>query len=372
MSTRRDFLHRLTGSALVLSAMPGTIVAGCANAPDSRYDGPILRVALLGLGDYATRVANAMQSCRKAKLVGAISGTPAKIPVWRKRYNIPAANCYNYQTMEQLRDNPNIDAVYVITPNATHKDFVIRAAKAGKHVICEKPMAVSSQECQEMIDACKAAGVHLLIGYRMHFEPKTLEVIRMRKAGELGTIRFFQGLSGFVSGDPRQWRRNPKLSGGGSMMDIGIYSVNGARYMVGEEPAWVTAQETKTDPDRFVPGIDETIQFQFGFPGGAVASCLSTYNMDNLDRFFLDGSAGFAELLPATGYGPTKGRTNKGELTQPDTVHQTVQMDEMSGIILQGQQPVVPVDGEEGKRDMVLVEAIYQAARTGQKIMLKA
>jgi predicted dehydrogenase len=358
MYSRRDFLQKLTGSAVVLSAMPGTIIAGCANSPSAESEGPVLRVALLGLGDYATRVANAMQGCQKAKLVGAISGTPAKLPVWQSKYHIPAANCYNYQNLEQIKDNPNIDAVYVITPNATHKDFVIQAAKAGKHVICEKPMAVSPEECQEMIDACKTAGVKLLVGYRMHFEPKTLEVIRMRKAGELGMIRFFQGLSGFVSGDPKQWRRDPKLSGGGSMMDIGIYSVNGARYMVGEEPSWVTAQEIKTDTERFVAGIDETIQFQFGFPSGAVASCLSTYNMDNLDRFFLDGSAGYAELLPATGYGPTK-------------VHQTLQMDEMSGIILQGHVPVVPVDGEEGKRDMVLVKAIYEAARTGQKVMLK-
>jgi predicted dehydrogenase len=371
MPSRRDFLQKLTGSAIVLSAAPGTLVAGCANA-GTAFDGQVLRVAILGLGDYATRVANAMQACQKAKLVGAISGTPSKLPVWQNKYNIPARNCYNYQTLEHIRDNPDIDAVYVITPNATHKDFVIRAAKAGKQVICEKPMAVSPDEAREMVDACKASGVKLLVGYRMHFEPKTLEVIRMRKAGEFGKIRFFQGLSGFVSGDPHQWRRDPKLSGGGAMMDIGIYSVNGARYMVGEEPVWVTAQEVKTEPDRFVPGIDETIQFQLGFPGGAVASCLSTYNMNNLDRFFLDGSDGYAELLPATGYGPTKGRTQKGELTQPEVVHQTVQMDAMSDILLRGGKPVVPVDGEEALKDMVIIHAIYEAAKTGQKVMLKA
>ena len=385
MSSRRNFLQKLTGSALVLSTAPGTLIAGCVNSPNvarsdeqgksdelAKFDGQVLQVAILGLGDYATRVANAMQSCQKAKLVGAISGTPSKLPVWQGKYNIPAKNCYNYQTLGQLKDNPDIDAVYVITPNATHKDFVIRSAKAGKHVICEKPMAVSPEEAQEMVDACKAAGVQLLVGYRMHFEPKTLEVIRMRKAGEFGKIRFFQGLSGFVSGDPRQWRRDPKLAGGGAMMDIGIYSVNGARYMVGEEPIWVTAQEVKTEPDRFVPGIDETIQFQFGFPSGAVASCLSTYNMNNLDRFFLDGSEGYAELLPATGYGPTMGRTHKGELTQQEPVHQTLQMDSMSDILLRGAKPVVPVDGEEAVKDMVLVHAIYEAARTGQKVTLKA
>ena len=154
-------------------------------------------------------------------------------------------------------------------------------------------------------------------------------------------------------------------------MDIGIYSVNGARYMIGEEPVWVTAQETKTDPVKFRAGIDETIQFQLGFPSGATASCLSTYTMNNLDRFFLDGEKGFAELLPATGYGPIKGRTNKGELTQPHVTHQTVQMDEFSEIILNGKQAIVPVDGEEAVRDLRIMDAIFLAAKTGERVGLK-
>src|SRR6185503_11438145 len=136
-------------------------------------------------------------------------------------------------------------------------------------------------------------------------------------------------------------RLNRKLSGGGSLMDIGIYSINGSRYMVGEDPVWVTAQETKNDPVKFKEGIDETIQFQLGFPGGAVASCLSTYSLNFLDRFFVDGQKGFAELQPSTGYGPIKGRTNKGELNQPHITHQTVQMDEMSGIILENKKPLI-------------------------------
>jgi predicted dehydrogenase len=131
------------------------------------------------------------------------------------------------------------------------------------------------------------------------------------------------------------------------------------------------AEETKTNPQKFKEGVDETIQFQLGFPSGAVASCLSTYMMNNLDRFFLNGEKGWAELWPATGYGPIKGRTNKGELTQPHMTHQTVQMDEMAGIILEGQQPVLPVDGEEGVRDLKIIDAIYEAARTGKKVMLK-
>jgi predicted dehydrogenase len=222
-----------------------------------------------------------------------------------------------------------------------------------------------------MVDACKKANVKLLVGYRLHFEPKTLEIIRMRNAGEFGRVSFFQGLSGFRIGDPNQWRLNKQLAGGGAMMDIGIYSVNGARYMVGEEPVWVTAQETKTDPVKFKEGVDETITFQLGFPGGAIASCLSTYNMNYLDRFFLTGEKGFAELVPATGYGPIKGRTHISELTQPHITHQTVQMDEMAAIILQNKKPVVPVDGEEAVKDLKIMDAIFQAVKSGKRVELQ-
>jgi predicted dehydrogenase len=371
MHSRRDFLQKLTGSALALPLLVPQAFADSGLSCSTPYDGPVLRVAIMGLGGYGTRVAEAMQSCTRAKLVGVISGTPSKVKAWQAKYHIPDKNCYNYENFDQIKDNPDIDAVYVITPNALHHDQVIRVARAGKQAICEKPMAVNAREAREMIDACQQAGVKLLVGYRMHFEPKTLEIIRMRKAGELGKIRFFQGLSGFVSGDPNQWRLNKQLSGGGAMMDIGIYSVNGARYMTGEEPVWVTAQETKTNPVKFKEGIDETIQFQMGFPSGAVASCLSTYVMDNLDRFFLDGEKGFAELQPATGYGPIQGRTNKGELTQPVTIHQAVQMDKMAGILLAGEQPPIPIDGEEAFRDLAIIDAIYEAAATGKKVVLK-
>ncbi|MEP7269592.1 MAG: Gfo/Idh/MocA family oxidoreductase, partial [Saprospiraceae bacterium] len=305
------------------------------------------------------------------KLVGAISGTPSKLTAWQSKYGIPEKNCYNYTTLDQIKNNPDIDAVYVITPNSLHKPFTLRVAAAGKHVISEKPMSVNAKDAQEMIDACKKANVKLLVGYRMHFEPKTLEIIRMRKDGELGKALFFQGLSGFRIGDPTQWRLNKQLAGGGAMMDIGVYSINGARYMIGEEPTWVTAQETKTDFVKFKEGVDETITFQFGFPSGATASCLSTYSMNGLDKFYLNGEKGFAEMQPSTAYGPIKGRTNKGELVYEHVTHQTVQMDEMSEIILQGKKPIVPVDGEEGLKDMKIIDAIFKAAKKGKKVYLK-
>ncbi|RZK81816.1 MAG: Gfo/Idh/MocA family oxidoreductase [Pedobacter sp.] len=371
MNTRRDFLQKIGASALVLQL---SSLSGWTNEKsqlDKPYEGKVLRVAIMGLGGYGTRVAEAMQSCTRAKLVGVISGTPAKIKDWQAKYNIPEKNCYNYENFDQVKNNPDIDAIYVITPNSLHHNQVIRVAKAGKHAICEKPMALNAKEGQEMVDACKKANVKLLVGYRMHFEPRTLEVIRMRNDGEFGKVRFFQGFCGFKTGDPNQWRLNKQLAGGGSMMDIGIYALNGARYMVGEEPIWVTAQETKTDPVKFKEGVDETIQFQLGFPSGAVASCLSSYNINYLDRFFLSADKGFAEMLPSTGYGPIKGRTHKGELNQPVTTHQTVQMDEMAQIIFEDKKPVVPVNGEEGVRDLKIIDAIYQAVKTGNKVLLK-
>jgi predicted dehydrogenase len=372
MNSRRKFLQNITASALALPLLSQKEFFENIN-PGGKipYEGPVLRVAIMGLGSYGNRVAEAMKDCTKAKLVGVISGTPSKITTWQSKYNIPGKNCYNYGNFDNIKNNPDIDAVYIITPNALHKDEAIRVAKAGKHVICEKPMAINAKEGEEMIAACKKANVKLLVGYRMHFEPKTLEVIRMRKDGEFGKILFFQGLSGFRIGDPTQWRLKKELAGGGAMMDIGIYSINGARYMVGEDPVWVTAQETKTDKEKFKEGVDETIQFQLGFPSGAVASCLSTYSMNNLDRFFLNAEKGFAEMQPSTGYGPIKGRTHKGELDFPHKTHQTVQMDEMAEIILNNKQPIVPVDGEEGLRDLRIIDAIYESIRTGKKMKLK-
>ncbi|MCX2492822.1 Gfo/Idh/MocA family oxidoreductase [Pedobacter sp. PF22-3] len=372
MNTRRDFLQKMGASALMLQL---SSISAFADAPEEikqPYEGRVLRVAIMGLGGYGTRVAEAMKACTKAKLVGVISGTPSKVKDWQTKYNIPETNCYHYENFDQVKNNPDIDAIYVTTPNALHHSQVIRIAKAGKHAICEKPMALNAKEGQEMVDACKKANVKLLVGYRMHFEPRTLEVIRMRNAGDFGKIMFFQGQCGFKIGDPTQWRLNKTLAGGGSMMDIGIYAINGARYMVGEEPIWVTAQETKTDPVKFKEGVDETIQFQLGFPSGAVASCLSSYNINHLDRFFMSGDKGFAEMQPSTGYGPIKGRTHQGELTQPITTHQTVQMDEMATIIFEDKKPVVPVNGEEGLKDLKIIDAIYEAVKTGKQVKLFA
>lgn len=369
MKTRRAFLQKI-GMASASIPFLSTDIFSLNFDRQQKQEGPVLRVALVGLGGYANRVAESIQNCKRVKITGLVSGTPEKLKTWSKKYNVPESSCYNYGNFDSIKLNKEVDAVYIITPNALHHSQTLTAAKAGKHVICEKPMAISAAEGKDMIDACNKAGVKLVVGYRMHFEPTTLEVIRMRNEGEFGNIKFFQGLCGFRIGDPTQWRLNRALAGGGALMDIGIYALNGSRYMVGEEPVWVTAQETKTDPVKFKEGVDETIQFQLGFKSGATASCLSTYNMGNLDKFFLNGDKGFAEMQPSTGYGPIRGRTNKGEINAPIVVHQTVQMDEMAAIILDGKKPVVAVDGEEGLKDLKIMEAIYKAVASGRKIAL--
>ena len=374
MNSRRNFLQKLGLSAIALHLAP---VTGWANDQPQinttpPADGQVLRVAIMGIGTYGNIVARALQASTRAKLVGVISGSPAKVKDWQSKYGIPDKNVYNYDNYENIKNNPDIDAIYVIVPNFLHKEHVLRASKIVKYVISEKPLGLNAKEGQEIVDGVKKAGAKLLVGYRMHTEPKNLEIIAMRKAGDFGKIKYFTGNGGFRIGDPTQWRLDKAKAGGGSMMDIGIYAVNGARYMIGEDPIWVTAQEApKSDPVKFKEGVDETITFQMGFPSGVIAQCLSTYAMNGVDRFLLIGERGYAELNPANGYGPLKGRTHKGELQAVSPpLQQTVQMDEMAAIFFDGKKPVVALDGEEAVKDLKIIDAIYEATKTGKKVTL--
>lgn len=363
MNSRRDFLRQVGGSALTLSLATTTFPE---QAHALSADGKQLGVALVGLGSYADRVATAMKDCKLAKLIGGVTGTPTKIDTWSTKFGLDKANFYSYQNFEQIKDNPAIDAVYITLPNSMHHEYVIRAAKMGKHVICEKPMSVTVKEAEEMIAACKKANVKLYIGYRLHFEPYTRELIRLRKSGELGKILHVNTYDGFKIGDPKQWRLKKALAGGGAMMDVGIYCINGARYATGEEPIWVSAEETKTDPVKFKE-VDETITWQMGFPSGAIASCVTTYNFNNLERLYVIGEKGYVELSPAFGYGPIKGRTNRGEMSWDTTkMHQTWQMDGLADCILNG-KPDPNMTGEEGLKDMKVIEAIYKSIAAGGK-----
>jgi predicted dehydrogenase len=367
-----DFSRReLIGAGAAL-ATAATILGSEASAAEP---GRKLGYAMVGLGYYAVNVIMPQfKNCEHSRLVAVVSGDPAKAKRIAAEYGLPAQNIYDYKNYESIRDNPDIDIVYVCLPNSMHAEYTIRGARAGKHVMCEKPMAISSAECQSMIAACKAAGKKLMIGYRSHFEATNLEARRLARAGTIGKARYFRSEHGFVQNDPSKWRLKKALSGGGSLMDIGIYALQAARYITAEEPVAVYAHEStdKTDP-RFTE-VEDMIEFELEFPSGVIGSCMSMYSA-NRNQYLLMGNKGRIELEPATRYTGNRlwvgedGRVKEVTVNQQPNATQFVgQLDHFSQCITQNREPIV--GGEEGLRDLRIVEAIYRSARERRRIEL--
>lgn len=356
--SRRDFLSRV-GIGSTLLTLP-SLTSNASQIGEQKK----LGIALIGLGSYSEfQLAPALQQTKNIYLAGVVSGTPAKIDKWKAKYNIPDKNCYNYQNFDSIASNKDIDVVYVVLPNSMHHEFVIRAAKAGKHVICEKPMALSVKECEEMIAACKKAKVKLSIGYRLHFEPFNQEAARVGQKKEFGAVKIVESSMGFKIGDPTQWRLRKALAGGGAMMDVGIYAIQAARYCTGEEPIAVTAQEFKTDPVKFKE-VDETIFWQMEFPSGAVSNSITSY-ASNIERLYISAENGWLELRPAFGYGPIKGKTRNGDLNLPIVNHQAMQLEDFASCLLENRES--SVNGDEGLKDLKVIEAIYRSIASGKK-----
>ncbi len=368
--SRRRFLLHAGISALAIPTL--TDAFGKPITSEVQQPGRKLGVALVGLGSYSkNQLAPALQLTQNCRLAGIVTGTPAKAEEWMKKYDIPKANVYDYKTFDRIIDNKDIDVVYVVLPNSMHREYVVRAAQAGKHVICEKPMAITPSDCQAMIDACKKADRQLAIGYRLHYEPFTKEVMRLGQEKVFGPVRFVEASDAFKIGDPTQWRMKKALAGGGALMDVGIYAIQGARYVTGEEPISVTAQfSPKTDPQKF-KDIEETLFWQFQFPSGAVSNSTTSYTA-GVERLYASCQDGWFELAPAFGYGPLKGRTRKGPIEMPVVNHQAMHMDGVCKDLLDGKKLPNHITGEEGLRDVKLLQAIYRAAETGRKIDLKA
>ena len=321
-----------------------------------------LGVALVGLGNYATnQLAPALEHTQRCRLAGIVTGTPSKAAAWTQRHPHLEGHVYDYETFDRIVDDEAIDIVYVVLPNSMHAEYTIRAARAGKHVICEKPMAISVAECQAMIDACEAAGRKLSIGYRCQFEPHNLEAMRLGREQVFGPVVLMETEFGFRIGDPTQWRLKKALAGGGALMDVGIYAIQAARYVTGEEPIRVWAQEFKTDPVKFAE-VDETITWQLTFPGGCVASSTTSYAAGT-HRLYASAPRGWFELNPAYSYSGIRGRTSQGPMDFPQVVQQALQMDDFAGCIIDDRTS--KVDGYEGLRDMRIIEAIYRSIETG-------
>ncbi len=325
-----------------------------------------LGVALVGLGSYSEyQLAPALLETAHCYLAAIVTGTPAKEKIWAEKYNLPSTHIYNYENFDSIANNKEVDIVYVVLPNSMHADFSIRAAKAGKHVICEKPMAVSVEECDAIINACEKAKVKLSVGYRLHSEPYTQEIKKMVKEKYYGEVRYVAADAAYFSNShPNQWRLDRKLSGGGALMNMGVYSIQSAIYGSGQNPVSVIAQEFSTRPQYF-KDTDETITAQFEFPNGAMGSIFTSHNV-NMNRSHTAFEKGWVALNPANNYGPLAGHTSDGKvLNFPHESQQKLQMDDFAKHILFGSENLVP--GEMGKRDMIIIEAIYKSIQEGGK-----
>ena len=359
-------ISRRKFSALAGSMAGGLLISGMPLAMKrtrSVQEGKKLGVALVGLGSYSTyQLAPALQKTNHCYLAGIVTGTPAKEKKWMQEYRIGEEHVYNYENFDQIASDDAIDIVYVVLPNSMHAEFSIRAAAAGKHVICEKPMAMNVAECDAIIEACNKAGVKLGVGYRLHSEPYTQEVKRLVREKTFGEVRFVSADAAYISrGNPDQWRLDKTLSGGGALMNMGVYSIQSCIYGTGKNPVSVRAQEFSTRPEYFKQ-TDETITAQFTFPEGTVGQMMTSHNA-SANRIYASCDRGWFELQPANNYGPLSGRTSEGKISFPHESQQKLQMDDFARHILEGTPNRAP--GEMGRRDMIIVEAIYKSIREG-------
>ncbi len=360
-------ISRRTFSSKVSRGVAGTFLMGnlplaCGMATGGQ-DRRGLGIALVGLGSYSTyQLAPALQDTRHCHLAGIVTGTPSKARAWMDQYDIAEDHVYDYESFDSIADDTAIDVVYVVLPNSMHAEYAIRAARAGKHVICEKPMGISVAECDAIINACEEAGVKLGMGYRLHSEPYTREVKRLVREKVFGDVRYVMGEAAYISrGNPGQWRLDKSLSGGGALMNMGVYSIQSCIYGCGRNPVAVSAQEFSTRPDYF-KDTDETVLAQLTFPDGIVGSVMTSHNA-NANRMYASCDSGWFELQPANNYGPLSGRTSAGPIEFPHESQQKLQMDDFALHVLEGAPNRAP--GEMGKRDMIIVEAIYRSIREG-------
>ena len=333
--------------------------------------------AIAGLGDFAVNhMIPALDDAQHSKLAGLVSGNAGKAAAVAKARGIADAHVYSYETFDRIADDDAIDVVYVVTPNTLHEDLVVRALRAGKHVLCEKPMAGSVAACERMIEAAKTADRKLMIAYRAHFEPHNLQAKTMMDAGNLGAVNFIDAYTHRpldISRPRDQWRIRRELSGGGSMPDIGIYALNGVMFYLGEVPESLTAQVHAPAGDPRFAEIEDVCAVQARFPSGAVAHMSSSYTT-GANRISIFGDKALATLSPATSYHDNRLEVHEGggvrqvAVPEQSDVQFHREMDHLSLAVKNGTDVRTP--GEMGLRDVALIEAIYHAALTGERVAL--
>ncbi len=333
--------------------------------------------AVVGLGRIALEeVIPGFVQSKHSKVTALVSGHPDKAAAVARQYGIDPRNIYDYKNYEELRNNPAVQAVYIVLPNSMHAEYTVRAAQAGKHVFCEKPMATTSRDCQRMIDACRTADRKLMIGYRMQYEPYNREVIRRARAKDLGDLKFITADNGQNQGDPTQWRLQRALSGGGSLPDVGIYCLNAARYVTGEEPVEVFARMWSTPGDPRFKEVEETMVFELRFPTGVLASCTCGYGNHRLQRYSVVGSQGWAELSPPSPIAasacawPTRTArwSRSRRCSSTSRTSSPARSITSRSCVTADRTPHTP--GEEGLADVRIIEQLYASARAGHAMQL--
>lgn len=353
--SRRHFIH--LGAAAAVTPF--------LNLRAQEAGGKKLGIAFLGLGDYATKhLAPAVKHTSNAWVAGVVTGSPDKVPAWQEQYQLKDGNIYNYENFDSIKDNKDIDVVYVVTPTGLHADFSIRAAQAGKHVICEKPMAPTVEDCNRMIDAAKKAGVTLQIGYRLHWDPyhlQLMDAIRTKQFGDWKSIEVANGYRVNNFTGHNAWRIKKDMGVAGALYDVGVYAVQGALYTAQVAPVSVTAKKSTDRPEIFSE-VPETYEWTLEFPGGRKSDGFSSYGRSG-NYVRADLEKGKMEIAPAYGYGGQKGFTPDGPMNHPVVNQQALQIEGQIAAILANEESRVP--GEMGRRDIAVIRGIVEAAETG-------
>lgn len=328
-----------------------------------------IRYAVVGLGHIAqAAVLPAFKNAREnSELVALVSGDPVKHQRLGKRYEV--AHCYTYKEYDALMKSGAVDAVFIALPNSMHRDFTVRAARAGVHVLCEKPMAVTPQECEAMMDACAKNRVKLMIAYRLHFERANLEAIELIHSGKLGEPRVFSSVFGYQV-KPGNIRTQKKL-GGGANYDIGIYCINAARYLFRDEPVEVKAYALRPDKRfREVDGITSAVML---FPKNRVATYTCSFDSADVATYTVLGTKGKLRLDMAYEYQAAIEMEvsiggKKQERTYEQRDHFGAELAYFSDCILNNREP--EPSGEEGLADVRIIRALAESARTGRAVKL--
>ena len=322
--------------------------------------------AVVGLGAIAQGVVlPAFRHAKRAQLVALVSRDKAKAQKLARKFGAGAA--YGAEEYGACLENPKVDAVYLATPQSEHLSATVAAARAGKHVLCEKPLAISSEQSAEMVRVSEECGVQLMTAYRKYFEPSALYLKKLIQSGKLGKIDVintsFSELH--VAGKSIPWLLDPKVAGGGPLMDLGVYCVNTSRWLVEEDPAEVSAHAWKKDVERF-RDVEEAISFRMHFASGLVVQGSSTYSSAISSFVFVQGTKGWACLTPAFPFDEERRLTGKISGKWFEKKFRVVdefapELDAFARAI-QTRKRVEP-DGRQGHRDMLILEAIYASVR---------